>query len=787
MNNMPMMVAGIVLAVSFATAGQKTGDSAKNPIPNPSFEESADGLPAGWEIPEWYRGQARYALDGAAHSGKLSAMIVSEKGGDALMTAKVPVTPYSKYRLSGWIRTLDVKAAEGQGALIGVGGSAQIRTNILAGTREWTRVEIVFDSEANDGLRINCILGGRGNATGTAWFDDISLERLSSRTLKPSVSINAAKTLAPMSRYIYGQFTEHLGRCIYQGIWAEMLEDRKFYYPVDDKESFWQSVGGAGEVRMNPIVPYVGVHVPEIRVRGTGEAGGIAQGRLALVKGKSYVGRVVLAGDPGAAPIEASLVWGPEEADRRTVSITDFGTDYKTFPLSFEAGTTTEEGRLEIVSRGSESFRVGTVSLMPADNVDGFRPEVLKALRELNSPIYRWPGGNFVSGYVWKDGIGDRDRRPPRKNPAWTGIEHNDVGVHEFMDLCRLIGAEPYISVNSGQGNETLAADMVEYVNGPESSPMGALRARNGRREPWGCAWWSVGNEMYGDWQLGHMPLEDYVRKHNRFAAAMRAEDPSIKLIAVGDPGAWDELMLARCADSMTLISEHFYAQEGPGLLSHVNQIPNHIRRIAGAHRNYRKTVPALKGKDIRIALDEWNYWYGPELYGELGTQYFLKDALGIAAGLNEYARQSDIIAMANYAQTVNVIGAIKTSKTAAVLDSTGVVLKLYRERFGTVPVVLSGSAAPLDVMAAWREGKKVLTVSIVNPTHEKQTLDLNTKGAPLPDTAGLWLLTGDDELACNVPGKDPQVFFKEIRRSPFGSKIVIPPLSVSLYEIEVR
>ena len=151
--------------------------------------------------------------------------------------------------------------------------------------------------------------------------------------------------------------------------------------------------------------------------------------------------------------------------------------------------------------------------------------------------------------------------------------------------------------------------------------------------------------------------------------------------------------MLANSAEFMDYMSEHFYVQTQPGTLSHANLAPRQVKRIADAHRKYRQTIPALKGKDIPIALDEWNYWYGPHVYGELGTQYFLKDALGIADGLHEYFRQSDIIFMANYAQTVNVIGAIKTSKTAAVLDTTGVVLELYRNHYGTIPVARSRGA----------------------------------------------------------------------------------------------
>ena len=126
--------------------------------------------------------------------------------------------------------------------------------------------------------------------------------------------------------------------------------------------------------------------------------------------------------------------------------------DFATVSLAFTAKGSTDNGRLEIVGHGQGAFRVGTVSLMPADNVYGWRADTLARLRELNSPVYRWPGGNFVSGYDWRDGIGDPDRRPPRKNPAWKGIEYNDVGLDEFMVLCREIDTEPFIAVNTGLG-----------------------------------------------------------------------------------------------------------------------------------------------------------------------------------------------------------------------------------------------------------------------------------------------------------------------------------------------
>jgi len=741
-------------------------------------------MPEGWTTNTW-RGKAEFALDSStARSGKNSVRISSTEGGDASWTIVLTVQPYSKYRLTGWVKTQNLEPGTSRGALFSFHGT-DIQTKAVSGTQDWTRLELVFDSGANDALSLNCLFGGWGTARGTVWFDDVGLKLISARALKPQVTIDTAKMLAPMSKYIYGQFIEHLGRCIYQGIWAEMLEDRKFFYAVDTPDSVWKSTGDPHSVWMNPVIAYAGAHAVEVRLKGNGQPGGIFQGDLALIKGKPYAGRIVLTADPGALPVEVSLVWGDGADERQTVNLEDMSNDYRTFPLFFTAGASTEKARLEISSKGSESFRVGAVSLMPADNIRGFRPEVLALLRELDAPVYRWPGGNFVSGYNWKDGIGDPDRRPPRKNPAWLGIEHNDVGIHEFLDLCRLINAEPYITVNSGQGSEIMAAEEVEYVNGATSTPMGRWRAENGRLNPWRVKWWSVGNEMYGDWQLGHMPLEDYIKKHNRFAEVMQAEDPSIKIIGVGAVGAWTEGMLAGSVNAMDLISEHFYVGEMPGVLSHVSQVPREVRRIAQAHRGYWKSIPELKGKKIPVALDEWNYWYGPELYGQIGTRYFLKDALGIAAGINEYARQSDVIFMANYAQTVNVIGAIKTTKTEAAFDTTGLVLKLYRAQFGTLPVKVAGSPEPLDVMAAWTAGERSLTISIVNPTEVAQDLSLRLRGVTLPMSARLYRIAGTDPMAYNEPGKEAVVKIEEIESTPFSGKLEVPPLSASIYVLE--
>ncbi len=791
-----IVAVGVVAALVAAGSCKKPSDKAAIAsgiagatqfVENPSFELMAGDCPKGWAQRTW-QPEAVFEVDPSGHTGLNSVMIASENGADASWLAVVPIRPYSRYRLSGWVKTENLNPGTGQGALINIHGVRDWRTKVLSGTQDWTRVETEFDAGANDAVEVSCLFGGWGKASGKAWFDDVELVWLSGKdTSRPAAEIHAEKTGAPLSKYIYGQFIEHLGRCIYQGIWAEMLEDRKFFWPVGEGESPWRAVGDAALVAMDKTAPFTGTQSPRIRLTGKA-AGGLRQEALALVKGREYTGRIVLAGDAGAAPVAVSLVWGEAPEMRQTVMIDKIGKAFATHPLAFKAGAATEAGRLEIAAAGRGSFEVGAVSLMPADNVEGFRRDVLALLTELDAPVDRWPGGNFVSGYDWRDGIGERDKRPPRKNPAWQGVEHNDVGVREYLDLMRLVGADPYITVNSGLGDVKMALDELQYVNGAAGTPMGKMRAVNGRTEPWGVKFWSVGNEMYGDWQLGHMPLGDYVKKHIQFEVAMKAMDPSIKIVAVGAVGPWDETMLAEASNHMDYLSEHFYVGEKPGLMSHVNQIPREIRRIADAHRGYRKTIPPLRTKAVPVALDEWNYWYGPDLYGEIGVRYFLKDALGVAAGFNEYARQSDIYVMANYAQTVNVIGAIKTSKTAAELETTGLALKLYRGHFGTIPVEVTGAPEPLDVMACWKDAsKKVMTVSIVNPTTTETTLGLDFGRYRPAKTARLFRIAGSDPQAFNEPGKPPAVVIHDQAGAVFGKTLTVPPISVSLYEIELR
>jgi alpha-N-arabinofuranosidase len=622
-----------------------------------------------------------------------------------------------------------------------------------------------------------------------------------------TVKLDPQKTGAPISQYLYGQFIEHLGHSVNGGLWAEMVVDRKFFFPITDnfnpwgttEETYfksgpfkylnaspWKVIGPRGTVSMDTDHPFVGKQSPVIHLPGDGTAAGISEGGLGVVKGKEYTGHIILAGDESALPIQVRLVL--DHGKVMNQSIGKISAEFQSYPLRFAAPALSTNVQLEIVSHGKGAFRIGALSLMPADNLNGWRRDVVALLKQLDSPLYRWPGGNFVSGYNWKAGIGpDRDQRAPMKNPAWWGIEPNDVGIDEYMQLMRLIGAEPYVALNTGLGTLAEAMDEIQYFNGSADTPMGKWRAQNGHPEPYGVKFWAVGNEMWGSWQLGHMPVDRYVKTNNLFAEAIWKIDPGAQLVGCGNVGDWSKTMLEDCSDYMTFISEHIYCKEKTNVVAHAKQLADEIRRVADAHRKYREEIPGLAAKNIRIALDEWNYWHGSYFYGELGVRYYLKDGLGVAEGLHELYRNSDLIYLADYAQTVNVLGCIKVTTTAAAFESTGLVLDLYRNHFGTIPIAVSGVSDNLDVAAAWTDDKKAITVAIVNPDSDEKHVTLDLSGVSFKKNTTCWMITNPDPESFNEPGKKPVIVIKKKDVTVTKSGVVVPSYSVSLYRLEVR
>ncbi len=567
-----------------------------------------------------------------------------------------------------------------------------------------------------------------------------------------TVNIDATETAAPLSKYEFGMFIEHIGNLVYRSLWSEMIDDRKFYFPIMSAETKpqgtpqdggfpgmqlrkWRPVGPDSVVTMDREQPFVGDQSPRIELDASNPHG-IRQSGLALEKGKRYVGHIWLRGTPDSM-VKVALIWGEGESGRETVSIADLTRAYKKYPFSFTPKAGSSNAAFEITGTGSGNFHIGTVSMMPADNVDGFRPDTIALLRQLHSGFWRLPGGNFLSDWSWYDGIGDRDKRPPTYDYAWNAMQPNDVSLDEFMTLCKLIGVEPYITVNAGFGDAHSAVEEVEYMNGTVNTRLGALRAKDGHPEPYHVKYWDIGNEPYGAWQLGRTDLKYYVFKHNEFAKAMRKADPSIVLLASGNmpepmdltgemrakdvdnmeavegtPEDWTGGEIEHCWGNFSGITQHWYARSGQRFdvekakhlppdaptedgYDKVEQTPlafarypaNIVHLRAQEWHRYEQRFPQLVKKHIFLSIDEYAYFGG-----SFNRAPDLKMALAYGMILNEMLRHTDFLRMS--ARTMGV-STLDYTPTAAVFNTTGLVHKLYGDSFvpGSIPVTLTGNS----------------------------------------------------------------------------------------------
>jgi len=627
----------------------------------------------------------------------------------------------------------------------------------------------------------------------------MSLAQEGARTVK--LSIDPSPTGPAISPYLYGQFVEHLGRCIRQGIWAEMLRDRKF---LQEPGKSWQVVAPQGaelEVYLDPAAAYAGDHGLAVHLSSPAQSGcGIRQDGIGVVAGKQYVGYAILAATAGKQVVEVRLQWGEGPGDGQTVRL-EPGPVYQKYPFTFKPARTTDNASLSVTVTEPGRLWIGCLSLMPADNVRGMRPDTLALIKAIAPPITRWPGGNFVSGYNWRDGIGDRDRRPPRWDRAWNDVEDNDFGLDEFMDFCREVKTEPYICVNAGLGSAQDAADEVEYANGSAKTPMGALRAANGHPKPYGVVWWGIGNEMYGDWQLGHIPADRYADRHNAFAAAMRARDPNIKIVGVGAPGPWNDTIVPRCAANMDLLSGHHYStrhfrmpMSEQDARAFAERFSEYSASVAEGIRNLVSDFRSRLGKGhaptdkLRLAIDEWGIvrdWNpAPDGMG-IGSfehYYCLGDAIAVARGMHELLRNADVVAMANWAQLVNVIAAIKTSRTEATMDPVGYVLAVYGGNLrGVLVPVEPPAGAPLDVVAARDPQTGDLTIGLVNySVRDDLTVDMDIKDG-VERSSLVWVIRSRSLTDTNVPGRTEEVTLRPTRGIMLPGTLQLPRHSVTV------
>jgi alpha-N-arabinofuranosidase len=329
----------------------------------------------------------------------------------------------------------------------------------------------------------------------------------------------------------------------------------------------------------------------------------------------------------------------------------------------------------------------------PLSDSNGFRRDVLDAVRKLNVTILRWPGGNFASNYHWRDGIGPRDQRPRRLEMAWGTVETNRFGTHEFLQYADLLNTQPYICVNLGTGSWIDAQQWVEYVNSREDTAMTRLRRQNGRADPWRVTYWGLGNEMDGPWQMGHRSADDYGKFALEAAKLMRWTDPSIKLIAAGsshyaqgiDWVGWNRTILQYLKRHVDYIAVHRYvgnpANDYYEFLASSVDLDDRTRTTEAVIRAALSDEP--NPRKIHIAWDEYNVWYRARGAAQRGRRileerYNLEDALVIATFLNSFVNHAHIVKMANMAQLVNVIAPIFSNEKGVFLQTIYYPLALF-------------------------------------------------------------------------------------------------------------
>jgi len=385
----------------------------------------------------------------------------------------------------------------------------------------------------------------------------------------------------------------------------------------------------------------------------------------------------------------------------------------------------------------------------PTADGDGFRLDVVDLCKELGVSTIRYPGGNFVSGYRWEDGVGPRDQRPVRRDLAWHSTEPNLVGVGEFMRWTALSGTEPMLALNLGTRGVQEALDLLEYCNTPGGTRWSDLRRQNGALSPYNVRMWCLGNEMDGPWQIGHKTAHEYGRLAAETARAMRMLDPELELVVCGSSnshmdtfGKWERIVLEEAYEHVDLISAHsYYCPQGDDLGSFLASAVDmdHMVESIIAAADYVRATKRL-AKHVNISFDEWNVWYqhressrpptgddwpiAPHLNED---RYSVADAVVVGSLLISLLRHTDRVHAASLAQLVNVIAPIVTEPDGRVWRQTiyhpfaqasrlaaGDVLRVAIDvpnyetaAYGDVPVI--------DAVATWDDANRSGALFIVN------------------------------------------------------------------------
>ncbi|MGC4803897.1 alpha-N-arabinofuranosidase [Micromonospora sp. DT233] len=428
----------------------------------------------------------------------------------------------------------------------------------------------------------------------------------------------------------------------------------------------------------------------------------------------------------------------------------------------------------------------------PAADPLGLRQDVLELTRELGVSVVRYPGGNFVSGYRWEDGVGPAGDRPRRLDLAWKTIETNAFGLDEFMTWAGAAGVEPMMAVNLGTRGAQEACDLLEYANHPGGTRLSDLRRSHGAQEPYGVRLWCLGNELDGPWQVGHKTADEYGRLAAETARAMKLIDPSISLVACGSSGrgmptfaSWEATVLEHSYEHVDYISAHTYYDPSDGdrasILASAVDMDNFITEVVATADHV--AARQRQRRKLKISFDEWNVWYQSRLQADLDRRGWVEapalieddftavDAVVVGDLLITLLRHADRVGVACQAQLANVIAPIRTRTggpawrqsifhpfALTARHARGTVLRTEpvgptyaTARYGDVPV--------LDTVALRDEETGELTLLAVNRGTDDLPLELDLRGLPgLTGVEHRALAAGDDPTATNTEAEPDRV-----------------------------
>ncbi|MDP7398452.1 MAG: alpha-L-arabinofuranosidase C-terminal domain-containing protein [Lentisphaeria bacterium] len=444
----------------------------------------------------------------------------------------------------------------------------------------------------------------------------------------------------------------------------------------------------------------------------------------------------------------------------------------------------------------------------PHADADGCRSDVLDALRRLDMTAVRYPGGNFVSGYHWQDGIGAREKRPTVRELAWHSVETNQFGTDEYIHLCRKMGWMPMLTVNLGTGTPEEARDWVEYCNCPTGTRYADRRDSNGSPQPHAVKLWCLGNEMDGPWQIGHVPADQYAMRARQAGEMMKKVDGSIELVAGGSCSIdlksymdWDREVLAQLGDLADYISLHRYVDnlndDTPDYLAVTSAIDSQIEEMDAACRFAQ--ARHRSSKRAYLCFDEWNVWYknhekdgqgkvAPHLLEEV---YNLEDALVVAGFLHSFVRHADVVKIANISQIVNVLAPILTSGDDMLIQSTFYPFEMFSKRRNGTALRLAvdgpsyegatnGCVHYIDASAIL-DGSRLHLFLTNRAMDENAEVCLTIADETVVSCESAEILTGADAKAANSPEDGEAITakpFKAVDVKDGHAHCNLPPLS---------